>query len=257
MCKRAESTFAPAGKEERDESKMRSLLALMTVALLSLGGGGCGSERSESRLSSGAAVAGRAATSTTPASTAPGARPTGSYLNDGDNDPSNDNDSDDRDDSKIDDDSDYPEDHLNPENDRYHDKDDTSVVAFGSPASTADRLAVTALVKRYYAAGAADDGAKACATMVPSVAQGTPEDYGRAPGPGYLRGANTCKAVMSLLLEHFNSRFAPAFDVTGVRVKGDDAYALLGSKTGPASYIILRRERGGWKVNGLLGGPLP
>ena len=177
------------------------------------------------------------------------------YLNDGDNDPSADNDLDDS--SGIDNDSDYVEDHRNPENNLYHDKDDIGVLDFGSPASAADSAAVTVLVKRYYAAGAADDGGSVCAMMIPIAAQSLSEDYGKPPGPRAPRGAKTCAAVMSLLFKHFVSRFTSAFAVTGVRVDGEVAYALLGSKTGQASFIILKREGGSWKLDGLLAGPLP
>jgi hypothetical protein len=79
----------------------------------------------------------------------------------------------------------------------------------------------------------------------------------RSPGPAYLRRATSCAEVMTRLLDHFHSRFAAAPTVTSVRSKSDEAYALLGSRTTPASYVILRRERGSWKINGLLGGPLP
>jgi hypothetical protein len=44
--------------------------------------------------------------------------------------------------------------------------------------------------------------------------------------------------------------------VTGVRVSGSEALALLGSATMPASDIFVRREAAGWKINEVFGGPL-
>ena len=146
---------------------------------------------------------------------------------------------------------------MNPENGRYIDEDDSGVVSFGRLAGATDSQAVKALVKRYYAAGAAHDGAKACAMLVPSLAHAVPEDYGQGSGSTYFGGAKTCDAVMSRLFERTHNRFSAAFAVTDVRVKGDDAYALLGSKRAPASYVIVKRTGGGWKLNGLFGGPLP
>jgi hypothetical protein len=235
---------------------MRSPFAPLMIGLLSLCVAACGGAgkgmRSTSQAAFGAAKSGGA-----PATAAPSARPTRGYLNDGDNDPNNDNDPDDLNGRKTDDDNDSPEDHMNPENNRYHDKDDNSIVDSGHAASAADKQVVTALVKRYYATAAAGDGTMACSMIVSSLARATPEDYGQAPGPYYLRGAKTCAAVMSLLFKHFHGQLTGAIEVTGVRVEGNQARVLLGSTTMPAGYISVERERGAWKIDTLLGGPLP
>jgi hypothetical protein len=241
---------------EGGRSKMKRLFALPAIALLSLGATACGGSskgpHSASQSASRVASSGSAAV-TTPSSTAP----TQHYLNDGDNDPNNDNDPDDRTVNKIDEDNDSPEDHMNPQNDRYHDKDDDSIVASDHAASAAEKRAITALVKRYYTVAAAGDGATACSMIYSTLVEAIPEDYGQAPGPVYLRGGKTCQAVMSLLFRHFHSQLTGAIEVTGVRVKGNHALALLGSKTVPASMINMERERGAWKIDELLGVPLP
>jgi hypothetical protein len=143
------------------------------------------------------------------------------------------------------------------ENEGYYDSDDSSILTYGHAASVADRRAITALVERYYAAAAAEDGAKACSMITSTFATAIPEDYGQAPGPAYLRGAGTCQAVMSRLLKHVHRQLPAAIKVTEVRVGGNQARALLGSRTTPASFILVERERGTWKIDGLLGGPLP
>jgi hypothetical protein len=233
---------------------MKQPPALLAVALLSIGTAACGDagrrahpvSQASSRVVTGAA-----------ASIPSGGAVTQRYLNDGDNDPSSDNDEDDLNGKTIDEDHDGPEDHVNPENDRYHDGDDGSVVAYGRSASAVEERVIAALVERYHAVAVAGAGAVACSLIAPSVAGAIPEDYGRAPGPTYLRGGKTCSAVMSLLFKHAHGQLAGAVEVTGVRVEGDRAIALLGSGTMPAGDIIVRREHGAWKIDGLIEGPLP
>jgi hypothetical protein len=179
------------------------------------------------------------------------------FRNDGDNDPANDNDPDDHDGSNIDDDRDSYEDHMNPENGSYHDKDDAStIVAYGAPAGASRQRAVAAAVQRYYAIARSGDGARACAQIATGVAGSLAEDYGRAYGPPYLRGARSCAAVMSRMLAHERWRLAGPVTVTGVRIRGDHALALLGSTSVPAGAIALGREHGAWRIEGTLGGPL-
>jgi ketosteroid isomerase-like protein len=145
-----------------------------------------------------------------------------------------------------------------------YDGDDSTVLGNGQEATAADTRAIAALVERYYAAGARGDGAGACALTSPSFAATIPEDYGQELGPAippgaetYLRGARTCTAVLSLLFEHLRGQLAAAVEVTAVRLKGDYGYAIVGSATLPASLIEVGREGGAWRIDGLLGRPLP
>ncbi len=156
-------------------------------------------------------------------------------------------------DSDNDDDNDY-EDNANK---GYYDKDDSAVRSFGHAASPAEKRAITVLVKRYYAAAAAGNGAKACSLIYPAFAAVISEEYGQASGPSYLHGGKTCAAVMSLLFKHDRSELTSAVEVTGVRVKGGRVYALLGSATLPAGSLALRHEADVWRIDGLLGVPLP
>jgi hypothetical protein len=93
--------------------------------------------------------------------------------------------------------------------------------------------------------------------FVPSLAKSVPKDYGQAPGPAYLRGGKTCHAVMSLMFKQFGKQLAGAVAVTGIRVQGNNALALLGSKTKPARDIMVQRVETTWKIGSLLGEPLP
>jgi hypothetical protein len=139
----------------------------------------------------------------------------------------------------------------------YYDKDDGPISSFGHAADTRDERALVAVVKRYYEAAAAGDGATACSLTYPVLAKSIPEDYGQEPGPAYLRGAKTCAAVMSLLFTHEHRQLTAALEVTVVRMGGGEALVLLGSKTVPSSFVVLRRSHGAWRIDELLGFPMP
>jgi hypothetical protein len=226
---------------------MKSLLALLAVLSLGLGVAACGGSSrgagSASRVSSNAAATGGA----TPA--------VGSFKGDED---------DDDEESKTggssltgDSDNDSDKDYQDNAHKGYHDKDDGIVLNYGTAASAAEERELAAFVERYHAAAAAEDGATACSMMASSLASSVPEDYGRAPGPAYLRGAKTCPAVMRLVFKHDHEQLAAAAEVTGVRVKGERTLVMLGSTMAPASYCIVVRERGVWKIENLLPSPLP
>lgn len=134
----------------------------------------------------------------------------------------------------------------------YYDGDDSSIRYYGQAASASDARAVTELVERYYAAAASEDGVRACALTYYIDVETLPEQYGQPPGPLWLRGASTCRAVLSRVFKHFRRELTVAVQVIGVRVSNDRADALVGFKTLPAGVAKARREGGAWKVDGLL-----
>jgi hypothetical protein len=235
---------------------MRSLLAPLAVLLLGLGLGACGgsgkSSGSTSQASSAAtATAARGGAPASDASTTQSAA-VSSFMGDEDDDetastqtPGS---------SRYDNDADQDNDTI--KNKGYYDSDDSAISAYGQAASTADEHAIAAVVKRYYAAASTSDGAKACPLMYSTLAEAIPEDYGQPPGPAYARG-KTCAVVLSKMFAHSHSKLAEGFAVTGVRVEGKEARALLGSRTSPARFVVVTRERGVWKIDELLGQPLP
>jgi hypothetical protein len=134
-----------------------------------------------------------------------------------------------------------------------------AIVEYGQEASPTDKQAITALVKRYYAAVAADDGATACSLIHSPLAESVAEDYGQAPGPVSLSG-KTCAVVMSKLFRQLPEQPASvlaATEVTGVRVKDRKGFALLHSTAIPEGDIPVERELGVWRVGTLVGGALP
>lgn len=137
--------------------------------------------------------------------------------------------------------------------------DDHNPVPFGfTPADAADRKAITGLVRRYYAAALADNGARGCAMMLPSVAKAVPLDYGR-DGAFYLRRAKgTCAAVMSLMFKHEHrllAREVPVLQFVRVAVHGNEGQVILRFGLHERG-ITEEREGKTWMMSALLDGEL-
>ena len=139
----------------------------------------------------------------------------------------------------------------------YLDGDDGEVSDSGQRASAGVERAITTLVRRYYAAAAAEDGARACSLMYYIIAESIPEKYARAPGPLYLKGVDSCPALMTRVFRRLHAQLQAAPTVTAVRVSGERADVLLGWKTLPAGFIKVRREGRVWKLEEPLAAPLP
>jgi hypothetical protein len=171
--------------------------------------------------------------------------PVGHYLNDGDHDRLGDAD----DDNLHDNDHDAATDYKRDDNGDYHDSDDAQILKAGSAATPRQRAAISTVVRRYLADGAAGQDDAACRMLVPSLARSAPEIYGRGSGPSYLRGATTCAAVLAKLFAHFRGQLERPTAVTHVRVLGRNAFAALGSPSLPASYIsVARSGHNGWSI---------
>jgi hypothetical protein len=141
----------------------------------------------------------------------------------------------------------------------YHDADDRVIVTWGRAADKRDRLAVAAVIGAYYQAAVAGNASKACSLIYTLFAEAIPEDYGQPPGPPSLRGS-TCEAVLTKFFHQEHAKFASeaaSLRVTGVRVKEKQGRALLGFTTAPAAYLDMQKERGNWRLVGLLGATLP
>jgi hypothetical protein len=157
---------------------------------------------------------------------------------------------------KADKDADFDNDSTANRGKGYRDEDDDLILNYGQAANATDEKAVAALVKRYYVTAVAGDGEAACKLMLPLYQEAVVEDYGSGAGPAYTRG-KTCGVVMTKVFRHDRHLLSTRFVVTDVRVKGEEALAVLGSKTIPASYIDVHRQDGGWRINGLLASALP
>lgn len=142
----------------------------------------------------------------------------------------------------------------------YYDKDDKAILDHGRPASAGEQHEIEALVKRYYAAAASENGAKACEMLYSTYAESVPEDYGTSPpGPAYARGS-TCAAVLTHVFSHKHDEVASklhVLHVARVRVLHRLGLAVLSFKGIPPSEMGVAREGKRWKVETLLDVKLP
>jgi hypothetical protein len=212
---------------------MKSLPTLLAIALLGVGVAACGSAGRDASQASSAA---QSATTYTPPSTAPSKAPPAPVQSRADGDHDNDT-------GAVGDDT-----------------NNNSVLDFGHAAGTSDKQTITALLKRYYAAAAAEDGARACSMLYSTLAEAVPEDYGQSPpGQPYMRGT-TCPAVMTLLFKHFHPQITlelPRLDVARVRLIEHHGLAVLHFGAMPERKIAVAREGHTWKVEALLDGEVP
>lgn len=138
---------------------------------------------------------------------------------------------------------------------RHPGEDNDNLRTIGNAATEPDRREITALVKRFYVAAAADDGAAACKLYTAAMARAIPEDYGHVPGLPGLRG-NTCAVVASKLFEHppdVSAADLASTRVIGVRDTGKHGFAELSSKGMPLGEIGVEREGDSWRIAATIG----
>jgi hypothetical protein len=216
---------------ERMATEMKIMLALLLVPLLSYCLSACGSSGGSPNQTSQVSSAADPARDVGKISTAP--VPPGGYL-------------------KSDSDNDADEHQKGPSN-----EDMGEMVTPAHGASNADRRTITAVVKRYYTAAAAGDGALACMLLDPGLATATTQGQAQiAPAAG-----RSCSASLSRLFQLQHQRLTaedPAtMVVTGVHVDGDAGLATLGFRAMPEGELVLQREGRTWKIDALFDSPLP
>lgn len=138
--------------------------------------------------------------------------------------------------------------------------DDDAILKYGHPASTLEKQAVTSLVKRYYAAAAEHDGARACSILTASLVKKVPENRGQNTGP-HIAPITACALAASRIFNVYHRELAGkarTLEVTGLRIEGREGLALLRFAATPEPRkIAVRRERGTWKIDELLDGGVP
>lgn len=130
----------------------------------------------------------------------------------------------------------------------------------GHPAQASDRAAIIALVKRYYAAALAQDGAGACSLFYSRLVEAAKEDYGEPGGPSYTLGAKNCTEVATDVFHHYHALLAievPRLRVLSVLANRREAVALLGFGRLPERELSLIREGRRWRVGVLRDRELP
>jgi hypothetical protein len=133
---------------------------------------------------------------------------------------------------------------------RKYVQDDKRVLAtYGGRARPATARAIAALVRRYYAASLAADGASACALLDASLAKALAAQSGAPRSPA------ACAAALSPLLaqehQHVLSEDPATMTVIGVYANGVIGLALVGFRNAPESDLLLAREAHAWKIDSL------
>jgi hypothetical protein len=235
----------------------RLLVALCAGALLGLGAVACGGAAHVGGSSSSTASDSAAASAQTEPITTSVIPPGQGLRGDGDADNPNDVDGNgDSDSARVggpDTDTDNPV----PASYRLPDEDDRATFAYGHAPSPAVERTIAGIVERYFAAAAAQAGVTACSLLSQGLARSVAQDYGRAPGPLYLRGGKTCSSVLSMLFRHLHGELAAAVKVLQVRLDGTGAQVVFSSSKMRASDVVLTEQGGSWRIEGLLGRPLP
>lgn len=142
--------------------------------------------------------------------------------------------------------------------------DNHRALAFGHAASASDRRAISALIKRYYAAALAGDGAQACSMLYSTLAESVVVDDASPPGqpsgPPYMAGAKTCQQALELLFKHFHPQLVaevPKLRVTRISLVEHHGVALLSFGSLPERKIPIGREGRTWKMEGIYDAELP
>jgi ketosteroid isomerase-like protein len=207
---------------------MRPLLALLAAALLGTTAVACGSatKTSGSTEPTSTSTSSESAVGATPVTT-PAATTHGGYVTeDGDQDG---------------DDGPHPSEAG---------QDDGPLLAvYPGRANRTEARAITELVKRYYAASFAGDGASACALLSASIAKGLVADQTK-PTQG---ARDSCVEAISPLLaqqhQHLTAEDPATMAMTGVHLNGNLALVALRFKRAPEREIIVQREGRTWKID--------
>jgi hypothetical protein len=142
-----------------------------------------------------------------------------------------------------------------PESYRFPDADDRATFAFGRPVGTAAG-GIADLVRRYYAAAAAEDGAGACRLLVPSLARTLPAAQ-RGTDASARRPGETCATALAGLFARYHEELAAPIKIAHMGERGSVTQVILSSRTLRAGSIFLVRERGSWRIEEPLSRPLP
>jgi hypothetical protein len=136
------------------------------------------------------------------------------------------------------------------------DSDDAPVRFFGHEASGRDRREIVGLMRRYYAAAARADGAKACRMIHTLTIESIREEYEERTG----RSAS-CASIVADLFRRRRHQLAldsATLEIASIRVGEDSALVLVDFAKAPLpNHIAAHREAGAWKIWELFDGHMP
>jgi hypothetical protein len=132
------------------------------------------------------------------------------------------------------------------------------ILAAGHGANAADKSAITTVVRSYFLAATAGDGAKGCSLLASNLATAVAAEENQPTATG---NKSTCATSLTQFFKEQHERLV-AEDVktmvfTGVHVEGDFGSVTLGFKAMPQTEMVLQREGHTWKIAALFDSPLP
>jgi hypothetical protein len=231
---------------------MRQLWALISICMACTGVTACGAATHQDK-----SAADRSLADSVEAGAKPPAFPhrmvvRNSVRSDGDADSTKDIDGNGDVDPGVDKDNDSP----STESHAFPDADDRSALGYGQMASHRQARILANVVQRYYATAWAGNGAAGCRMLLSSLAHAVAIEYGREIHTTGLRRGKTCATVMTAIYARLYGQLVAPITVITVSINGKLAQAIFGSKTLPASEILLEREGSRWAIGKILGTPL-
>jgi hypothetical protein len=145
------------------------------------------------------------------------------------------------------------------------DRDDAPVRHYGAAGTAGDMNTMAVVLKRFYAAAAAGDGARACGLLSAKLAHGhrlerfVPEEYRPTQGATIFQGRGCAKVestLFSIDREQLRAQ-STSMLLPEVRVRGRHAIAIVRFKHFPERQIALKLEDNGWKVDALMDSLVP
>jgi hypothetical protein len=134
--------------------------------------------------------------------------------------------------------------------------DDEPFVDFGRPATRADTTAITALLKRFYAAASGANGTAICALIYDVSAEGIAENYEQTSGSQGV----TCSQVMAKVFAKRRPRTIHErrrLRVTRVWVEGAKGVVMVYVGDHPEPFFLVHRQGGAWKMQTVFKSRLP
>lgn len=135
-----------------------------------------------------------------------------------------------------------------------YDTDNDADPTFGPAASPLEHEAIATLLKRYYDAAAADDGALACTLLDPLVAEAAVEEHRPGKGPPALRGRTCAQVLTKLFAQHHRELVeeAAALRVGWAQTKDQRATVLADFGPTRERLVLVHRAHGTWQMDALL-----
>jgi hypothetical protein len=146
----------------------------------------------------------------------------------------------------------FPHHTADRDGDTDHNDDDDVNLDYGHAPSRAERTEMVSLVRNYYSAAVAENGAKACALLAPFLAESVAEEYGHTVGVS----GRTCATVVSKIFKLRHAELVvknATLKLPDMRAEGDKGIAILEFPAiAEVRKVNERRVNGKWRMLNVL-----